>query len=201
MVRILAAGTLCVFMVGCVERAQKPVRATEADIKILTDQKKAQVEAAAKEAQRQVKDAADAEEKRIQAEAKAAEAAIEAQKAKAEATLKKQERHVEEQTSRIHQAVGSAQQAITGRSDSEAELAKERAQPRPAAEGVQITMKNGVVQLAGNAGSEQEKGQKAQIEERLKNVEGRCTCQWVQDQKNGPETPEKQEKPEAKSAN
>jgi osmotically-inducible protein OsmY len=122
-----------------------------------------------------VKDAANAQAKSIDAQADAAKAQIEADKAKADAAMKQQEKNVDQASQKIQNAVGSAQQSVSGNQTDDNQLLNEAKAQVQNDTNVNVTVDNGIVTLNGTVNSDQEK---TSLENRVKQVRG------VQDVKN-----------------
>src|SRR4051812_19936158 len=177
MKKILIAIPLSLFLGACTKQSGTSGQGSSAqsDFGSSIKQQKDNVEDAAREAQRQVKEAASAQKKRIEAEAKAAKAKIEAEKAEAEAAAKTENRNIDEQTKRMQQAVGSAQQSVTGKQRDDTQLLNQVRQKTAGDNNVQVSVENGVVTLNGSVKTEQEK---TSLEQQIKQLNG------VQDVKN-----------------
>jgi osmotically-inducible protein OsmY len=171
MLRTLALATACTLFAACSQQTGTLPQGSSAESEIgqSAKQQKEQIDNAADEAQKQVKEAASAQKDRIQAEAKAAKAQIEADKAAAQAAEKTEQKNLDEQSRKIHEAVGSAQQRITGTQKDDNQLLREARGATKGQTNVTVSVDGGTVTLDGTVSSDQEK---TSLENQVKQLDG-----------------------------
>ena len=175
--KTFVVSSVCFLMAACSQQGTNSGEGTSAQNENGTSikQEKNNIENAAKQAEKQVKEAAAAQKDKIEAEAKAAKAKIEAEQASAKVEVKSKQKDLDQATQKIHDAVGSAQQSISGTTTDKNQLvdqAKDAVKNDP---GVQVSVDNGTVTLNGTVDTQAEK---TSIEQKIKSLNG------VQDVKN-----------------
>ena len=160
MKQIFLASAVCVLLIGCSKQSNISPEGTAAGSQSASSaakDEKNQIDSAAKEAERQVSDSAKAQKDKIQSEAKEAKAEIDAQKAQAEAATSQAQKNLDEQSKKIHDAVGSAQQTITGQQRDEQQTLQKARDAAKQDRNVNVDLDNGTVVLRGTVNSQQEK--------------------------------------------